>query len=378
MKHLLLLLTLLTMTTCGGSTSIRPTCGTKGVGLKHRRTFNSGASFRTAEYYIPITVDGIPLEAVADTGSSNLIIANNTGFTPSGAPGANFTIGYGSGPTPSTSINSISYSGDVDLYCGPGVNPYTYGYIQTYYSNNGNYQETLLGLAYRDLEQPCLATPIPTFFSQLTTGPQALSNEFGMLLCGFGRDNFSRITFGGVLGSVTGLQYVPILPTTNGCPSPTPVNGYYNVAAGKIRIGTGSSAVPAGDLSMPLAQTFVDSGTTVNIIPQAMFKNIVDTLTLNSQSLKSAILASNGNSIQCPDITGMPDITIDLTQGIVLTIPANKYFKNIGGGQCFFGFAPGTDTFVILGQVTMENYYVHFDRKNNLIGFAPNTGLCGN
>eukprot|EP01047_Picozoa_sp_COSAG01_P029584 COSAG01_NODE_2032_length_8583_cov_14.706271_2_plen_52_part_00 len=45
---------------------------------------------------------------------------------------------------------------------------------------------------------------------------------------------------------------------------------------------------------------------------------------------------------------------------------------------CSLSLSPaGRGGFFIIGDTTMENYYVAFDRENGRIGWAPRTDACG-
>lgn len=350
MKHLFLLSSLIFVANCSNNSPITPTCDRV---LSHHVTGQAGT--HGSEYHISISVDGTQMEAIADTGSSNLLIAGNIGFKPSNPTGNSFSIGYGD-PVSSTATLT-QYQGTVDLNCASGVSWYNYGYITNYKSTNGTSQATLLGLAYRDLQQPQADENTPTFFKDLVKN-DSISNEFAMLLCGVDNSN-SKINFGGVSSKFIGtFNYTPILKGSSG------VNDYYNVGAGAVTVGTTS----VGDLTG--MQTIVDSGTTLNLVPQSIYDNIV-------AQLSGVDVGSPGSEISCPSLSGLPNITIMLGS-LPLVITPQTYFKNLGGGNCFFGFAPGGNI-AILGQVTMENYYVHFDRKYNnnqgQIGFGPNT-MC--
>lgn len=354
MKHIAILFSLLMITACSGTTGssdLSATCDTGGVSLKH---VSGSASTRGSEYHIAISIDDIAMEAIADTGSSNLIVSNSSGLTPSGSgtpvpgnPGCpnSASICYGGG----TYATLVAYPGTVDLNCGPGVSNFDYGYIQS-----GTANITLIGLAYRGAETGSVAK---TFFEQLSE-KTGLSDEFSMLLCGVNNPN-SKITFGGTGNTpISSFQYVPITQKS-----------YYVINAGAVKIG----GVQMGTSTLSAKTTIVDSGTTLNLVPQDIYNAIVQKIGVS--------VGNPGDNITCPNTSGMPNVTIDLDKSVTLTIKPNTYFKKLDNGLCFFGFAPTNLPLNILGQVAMENYKVHFDRKFNnkqgQIGFAPNTE-CGN
>ncbi|MEI6806046.1 MAG: pepsin-like aspartyl protease [Myxococcaceae bacterium] len=357
MKHIFLLSGLLFLVNCSKGSAdyaaIQSDCDSV---LNHVVTGKAGTN--GSEYHISISVDGTPMLAIADTGSSNLLINPMSGFTPSNPTNTQFSISYGD-PVSSTAFLT-GYQGKVDLHCASGVKSYNYGYITNYSSTNGTSAATLMGLAYRDLQQPAANDATPTFFKDLVNNDN-ISNEFAMLLCGVGNSN-SQINFGGISNLYKGTFHsVPILV------GPSGVNDYYNIGAGAITVGETSVG------SLESVQTILDSGTTLNLIPPTLYQALVAQIPGTSN-------INPGSVVSCPDLTGLPNVTIMVTDTagnqFPVVVTPQTYFKNLGGGQCFFGFAPGGNI-AILGQVTMENYYVHFDRKNHQIGFAPNT-LCNN
>jgi hypothetical protein len=348
MKHLLILPILLLISTCGASTS-NPTCDIAGTKLTHVVVASKPAT-QGVEYHIPIAINGTNMEAIADTGSSNLIVSRSD-FIPSGPSLGNYSIRYGSG-----AATLEAHADSVSLKCGPAVNNFIYGSIQPGSSQN----TTLMGLAYNDIERHISGTqPEQTFFEQLASNPQnKISDEFSMLLCGVGNNN-SRIIFGGTGTTPIGsFQYVSLTEKS-----------YYVINAGAVKID--GAQMGANFLTNSSQRTIVDSGTTLNLVPQDVYDAIV------ANPKIAPFVSTPGANINCPDTSGMPDITVDLDNFVTLTIKPSTYFKKLDNGQCFFGFSPKSGALNILGQVAMENYKIHFDRKNSQIGFAANTE-CNN
>ena len=186
------------------------------------------------------------------------------------------------------------------------------------------------------------------------------------------------------------LQYVPIAEQ-----SWYVLPGAHIYIGGKF-VGALSSYSPTTCIqggSSPSC-TILDSGTTLNLVSTSIWTFLVDTLVKANSNLPAfgedfwQVTNSDNQVIARPctalRLPGLPDITIKLlnsdqkTVATTLTLSSNVYFKSVGDGQCIFGFKPTTSNQHILGQTAMESSYIHFDRKNNRIGFAPNTGMCGN
>lgn len=359
MKFATLTAALLFSLSCSNAT-IMPTCDTEGVVLNHNVINGAAATARGVAYHISISIDGNALTAIADTGSSNLIVQQ--GFSASTPSLGTFSITYGGG-----SATLDAYTGQVNLNCQQGVKNFQYGVIQAGSSTN----QSILGLAYKNSIESTLPgeKPFPTFMTQLTDSPSTLSDEFSMLLCGYGNDK-SRITFGGLPNFAKSLNFQNVQIVEK---------SWYVINARQVSAG----GTNFGDLSQDGSSVIVDSGTTLNLLPSNVTSSIISYLSSNYPHAANwtAIQsqASAPTPISCPsqsDISQMPNINIALDNNVTLSIAPNTYFKKISGGQCFFGFAnQEAGSPIILGQVTMENYMVRFDRTNSQIGFAK-TNQC--
>ena len=82
------------------------------------------------------------------------------------------------------------------------------------------------------------------------------------------------------------------------------------------------------------------------------------------------------------DIAAFPNITLGITAG-GLNMPPSTYLRagdprSKGSTKLCFGIRDtGASGFLIIGDTTMENYYVAFDRAQGRIGSAQRTDLCG-
>eukprot|EP00933_Yihiella_yeosuensis_P059997 TRINITY_DN618_c0_g1_i12.p1 TRINITY_DN618_c0_g1~~TRINITY_DN618_c0_g1_i12.p1 ORF type:complete len:374 (-),score=33.38 TRINITY_DN618_c0_g1_i12:211-1332(-) len=77
-----------------------------------------------------------------------------------------------------------------------------------------------------------------------------------------------------------------------------------------------------------------------------------------------------------------PSMSIELDNGVVLTIPPEMYYTEKNGPGCMKSGYPNTGRVLgirpygnsNLGQTVLESYYTVFDRGNKRIGFAPRAG----
>ncbi|MES2503331.1 MAG: pepsin-like aspartyl protease [Myxococcota bacterium] len=372
MNCLPILLIILALTAC--KSAEQPVCDTEGVPLAHQtnKIFKGPLQTRGSEYHVSLEVNGTPVIAIADTGSSNLDLASGQNFTPSGQSIGTYSIMYGAGGN-----NTIDgYHGTVGLNClnQTAIKPVLYGYIQPGSAQN----ENILGLAYRGKElYPAGYPPEHAFFGQLVNQTAKTStpilDEFAMLLCGVNNAN-SKINFGGTSSAFQGtFVYTPTIDPS-----------YYVINTPTVSINGNSM----GSFDSTMA-TIVDSGTTLNLVPNAVLCAIVAQIESKGGAGITGIDCKNnskptgtGKNISCPEnsaLANLPDVDIAIgNPSTTLSIKPSTYFKKLDNGQCFFGFGSNAGVGLnILGQVTMENYYVHFDRKNTRIGFGSNA-MCGN
>ena len=327
---------------CGDQSNPQPQCDVEGISLTHKsRTIKGSAETQGTEYHIAISIDGKAVDAIADTGSSNLIVNNDSGFSPSGSSIEKpFQISYGDGANLNT-VHLTPYNGVVALNCASSSVSYTYGDVSS--TDPADYQaETLLGLAYPSIQT---GPQVGTFLDLLVKNNPGMHNEISMLLCGADNKN-SKIKFGGLGAAVPpkkAFEYVPLVEQS-----------YYVINAGEVTIG----GVSMGNLSTDRTRrTIVDSGTTLNLVPQSIY---------NAIALKLGFTGSYGVELSCPStavLAQLPPVMIALDNLVTLTIKPETYYKQIGNGACFFGFMPTNGNLNILGQVTMENYHVHFIRE---------------
>lgn len=116
--------------------------------------------------------------------------------------------------------------------------------------------------------------------------------------------------------------------------------------------------------------TVIDSGTSLNLGPSAIVKEI------NEAIGGIEILPGSGQyEILCEEIPNMPDITFNFN-GKDYVLTANDYVLQVsqfGITQCisgFMGFDLPMGNWWILGDVFMGKFYSEFDVENRRIGFA--------
>ena len=337
-------------------------------------------------YGVQMKVGGQPIQAVIDTGSSNLLVQGDANFCPT-CTGLRYTpttkattnnkthtLSYGSGHS-----EVVFYNDDVEFVCGPTVN-YQFALSKTKFGTTN-----ILGLAYDNLQVTDSKDVLP-FFSQLVKNYRG-HDVFSIALCG--SKSGSEITFGGVNPQVdqSSLKYTPITEKS-----------YYYVYTKSLSAKGGPSfgdfpmkthMEPTTKKSTQIPAVILDSGTTLNLIPQDMMNKLVDYITPLGQ--KAGIPASFW-AAQEKDLNYLINLpsnamsylpTLQLTfqdtagKDFVLDIPPEVYLKDLGSGNRIFGFKsfPGV-AFSILGQAFMEQYYVVFDRANSRIGFTDNSILC--
>ena len=388
-----ILLSALFLVNCGSSST--PTASTKQikVTVNHRPAAAEQASLLQGlggmlEYYITLDIEGTRYDLVADTGSSNLIVAGFSTNKPKS--GGIFPLSYGGG----TSIEVQNYLVPLTLSDGDEASTYNVGVIKTCKAKCSNTFPRIVGLAYSGVEGD---PSVKTFMDHLVEIKKpALSNEFSMLLCGFKDDGShngkTNILFGGIEPGVTlaGSDYTPIIEKSWYVVNATEIMIDGVLMGGKFNSPIPTKEVPCANLNGLIGTnncTILDSGTTVNQVPtkihQAIVSNLASRVGLEKgdpfwDPVASPQIVKRACSTLRKD--GLPTVDVHIGD-LIVKIPSKSYFKSVGGGDCMFGFGTtnlGSSNFKILGQVTMENQYVHFDRKNNRIGFKQALDLCGN
>ena len=308
---------------------------------------------------VKIGTNGTPVTVVVDTGSSRLLIRTSD-YQPTGTPiGSPKTDSYGGCQAVATDYTEL-----VGLTCGDPIE-------QTIASTSTTGCPNILGLAYA---RDGLANR-HTFFGDLVAGKSKdFADIFSMVLCS--TQSGSQIVLGGAVPSAPStISYTPIV-----------TKSYYVVNALSMNIG----GQILGQFS-PNAQlgnggtTIIDTGTTLAILPPAIYTAIVAAIQKVRPDLPAAFFRStqpsDANYTLSPselgDISKLPTIQI-VFKDATLNVTPTTYMKALDSSNIIFGFRPmTTDTFPILGQAVLDYNYIVFDRAHAQIGFAPAGSLCG-
>ena len=130
-------------------------------------------------------------------------------------------------------------------------------------------------------------------------------------------------------------------------------NGYrlYSVGVNNISFG--------GDKESVSGSTFVDSGTSMLVLPDSVYDKLIDlsgnpSYSSDADCTISSKMAAKGVTLEAPGIA-----SCHLHRCIV-----NKNWLVKGGIE------------TIIGSVVMRNYFTHFDRSSRTIGFAQGIPEC--
>jgi hypothetical protein len=159
------------------------------------------------------------------------------------------------------------------------------------------------------------------------------------------------------------------------------------------------SGISVGGKAIKVARksAILDSGTNVLLVPSPIFDALTEAFEGYCQAgakLKGicdvpaggpkSLLKGGCWSINPTEAAAFPTLTLGITaKG--LSMPPSTYLRtgdpacaNAAPGSVSFGVRDtGATGFLIVGDTTMENYYVAFDRKENRIGWAKRTDACG-
>ena len=191
-------------------------------------------------------------------------------------------------------------------------------------------------------------------------------------------------------------------------------NGTFTVGALDTRLYTGEMSwapnIGGGLYEMPLSgitvggkaikvarkSAILDSGTNVLLVPTPIFDAITEVFLgycqagsklkgiCNVPAGTKSLLKDGCWTVTPAEAAAFPSMSLGITpKG--LHMPPSTYLRtgdpacaSAPAGSVSFGIRDtGATGFLIIGDTTMENYYVAFDRKNNKIGWANRTDACG-
>ncbi|XP_068253893.1 pepsin A-like [Nyctibius grandis] len=307
------------------------------------------------EYFGTITIGtpGQQFTVLFDTGSSNLWVpsvycsspacGNHDRFNPSEsstfvATQQSVSIAYGTG----SMTGFLGY--DTVTVADLQVTNQIFGLSQTepgdffYYSPF----DGILGLAFPSISSSG-ATPV---FDNMMSEGLVEQDLFSVYLSGNGQSG-SFVLFGGIDSSYTtnGITWIPLSAET-----------YWQITMDSVNLGNQPVACTSG------CQAIVDTGTSLLAVPTSAYNNIL-----------AALGATTNGMISCQSVSSLPDFVFYLN-GNAFPIPPSAYVTE-NDGYCTVGFEglnmpTESGELWILGDVFIREYYVIFDRANNMVGLS--------
>ncbi|NWS77138.1 PEPA protein, partial [Crotophaga sulcirostris] len=308
------------------------------------------------EYFgtISIGTPGQEFTVIFDTGSSNLWVpsvycssqacSNHNRFNPSASStyvGTNdsVSIAYGTG-----SMTGVLGYDTVDV-AGLDVVNQIFGLAETepgdffYYSPF----DGILGLAFPSIASSG-ATPV---FDNMMSENLVAEDLFSVYLSNNDQSG-SFVLFGGIDSSYTtnGITWIPLSAET-----------YWQVTMDSVTADNQAIACASG------CQAIVDTGTSLLAVPSSALGNI-----------QASLGADSNGQISCGAISTLPTIYFNIN-GNGFPVPPSAYVIQSNGycSLAFEGLNIPTESgeLWILGDVFIREYYVIFNRANNMVGLSP-------
>uniref|UniRef100_A0A8C8A6R3 pepsin A n=1 Tax=Otus sunia TaxID=257818 RepID=A0A8C8A6R3_9STRI len=201
----------------------------------------------------------------------------------------------------------------------------------------------ILGLAFPSIASSG-ATPV---FDNMMKEGLVAQDLFSVYLSGNGESG-SFVLFGGIDSSYTtnGISWIPLSAET-----------YWQITMDSVSIGGQVVACSAG------CQAIVDTGTSLLAVPNSALNNLL-----------SAFGASSNGQVSCEAVSSLPDVVFYLN-GQGFPVPPSAYVLQSNGycSLAFQGMNIPTESgeLWILGDVFIREYYVIFNRANNMVGLSP-------
>uniref|UniRef100_A0A8C4UFU1 pepsin A n=1 Tax=Falco tinnunculus TaxID=100819 RepID=A0A8C4UFU1_FALTI len=308
------------------------------------------------EYYgtISIGTPGQEFTVIFDTGSSNLWVpsvycssmacSNHNRFNPAESStyvGTNESVDivYGTG-----SMTGVLGYDTVTVASIEVVNQ-IFGLTETepgdffYYSPF----DGILGLAFPSIASSG-ATPV---FDNMMSEGLVAKDLFSVYLSRDGQSG-SFVLFGAIdpYYTTNGISWIPLSAET-----------YWQITMDSVTIGGETAACPSG------CQAIVDTGTSLLAVPSTALNNIL-----------SVLGASSNGEVSCSAVSSLPDIVFNIN-GEAFPVPASAYVIQ-SEGTCILGLQgmnlpSQSGELWILGDVFIREYYVIFNRANNMVGLSP-------
>ncbi|NXY00403.1 PEPA protein, partial [Centropus bengalensis] len=304
---------------------------------------------------ISIGTPGQDFTVIFDTGSSNLWVpsvycssqacSNHNRFNPSAsstfvATNESVEIAYGTG-----SMTGILGYDTVNV-AGLNVVNQIFGLAETepgdffYYSPF----DGILGLAFPSIASSG-ATPV---FDNMMSEELVAEDLFSVYLSNNDQSG-SFVLFGGVDSDYTtnGITWIPLSAET-----------YWQITMDRYVTAEGQAIACASG-----CQAIVDTGTSLLAVPNSALNNIL-----------ASLGASSNGQISCEAISTLPTIYFNLN-GNGFPVPPSAYVIQSNGycSLAFEGLDIPTESgeLWILGDVFIREYYVIFNRANNMVGLSP-------
>jgi Eukaryotic aspartyl protease len=342
-------------------------------------------------YSVPVTIDDQISNLVVDTGSTTLVVAEDSCTTCSSvSPSFNPPNGSCSGSTSqSYDTGHESYDGQIctgQVAVGEqmpavavsfaGVTSQS-GTLYPYTCNSGPVpQQGVLGLGPLALDTIGEQSS-DSYFSALVGA--GVPNIFATLLCTTG----GTLWFGG---------YDPTYASSD--PQYTPLSldgGFYGIAVQAIGLGTQNFASPVDPVANP---TTVDTGSNAFFVISSVYASLLAVsdpgfTTVFGASTLGAIFAQgpcvpfNGSQTSAQIDAALPPLTLKLpeatdpTTSFTLSLPATEsYLMQVEGGSnpqycLMLADYADLDESALLGAAALRANITIFDVGNNRIGFAP-------
>ncbi|NXH74833.1 PEPA protein, partial [Hydrobates tethys] len=320
-----------------------------------RRSAEPLQNYLDNSYYGTISIGTPPQEftVIFDTGSSNLWVpsvycssmscSDHKRFNP--ADSSTFVstndslyIAYGTG----SMSGVLGY--DTVTVAGLKIVHQIFGLAETEPGNFFYYCpfDGILGLAFPSISSSG-ATPV---FDNMMSEDLVSRDLFSVYLSK-DEQSGSFVLFGAIDYSYTtnGIKWIPLSAET-----------YWQITMDSVSIDGEPVACAHG------CQAIVDTGTSLLAVPTGALRTILRTLGVSSNS-----------QISCNAINRLPDIVFHIN-GQAFPVPASAYVAEFNG-YCSLGLQ-GMNTptesgeLWILGDVFIREYYVIFNRANNMVGLS--------
>ncbi|KAM9266672.1 pepsin A-like [Cariama cristata] len=308
------------------------------------------------EYFgtIYIGTPGQQFTVLFDTGSSNLWVpsvycsspacSNHNRFNPSDSStfvstNDSVEITYGTG----SMTGILGY--DTVSVAGLDVTNQIFGLSETEPGDFFYYTpfDGILGLAFPSISSSG-ATPV--FDNMMSEG--LVAKDLFSVYLSKNEQSGSFVLFGAIdpLYSANGITWIPLSAET-----------YWQITMDSVSVGGQSVACFSS------CQAIVDTGTSLLAVPNSALNNIL-----------SALGANSNGEISCSAASTLPDVVFNIN-GNAFPVPASAYVIE-DGGYCTLGFEgmnipTEAGEIWILGDVFIREYYVIFNRANNMVGLSP-------